>query len=45
MSDTRLKDASLLVEATEADHTERDVLLTLAFIIAAEFGAFIWVFF
>src|SRR5215203_3692851 len=29
MSDIRLKDASLLVEAAEADHTERDVLLTL----------------
>ena len=45
MSDTRLKDDSLLVEAAEADHTERDVLLTLALIIAAEFGAFMWVFF
>ena len=45
MSDTRLKDANLLVEAAEADHTERDVLLTLALIIAAEFGALVWVFF
>jgi hypothetical protein len=45
MSGTRLRDASLLVKAAEADHIERDVLLTLALIIAAEFGALLWVFF
>ena len=30
------------VETTNADHTERDILLTLALVIAAEVGALMW---
>ena len=40
MSDVSLSDISPPVEITHADHTERDVLLTLALVIAAEVTAF-----
>jgi hypothetical protein len=42
MSDVSLSDISVPVETAEADHTERNVLLTLALVIAAEVGAVIW---
>jgi hypothetical protein len=44
MSGISLSDSSLPVEEAEVDHTERDVLLTLALVIAAEFGALMWFF-
>jgi hypothetical protein len=42
MSDVSLSDSSPPVEAASADHTERDILLTLALVIAAEVGALMW---
>jgi hypothetical protein len=42
MSDVSLSDISRPVETSNADHTERDVLLTLALVIAAEIGALMW---
>ena len=42
MSDVSLSDISVPVETAEADHTERNVLLTLALVIAAEVGALMW---
>ena len=42
MSDVSLSDISVPVETAEADHTERNVLLTLALVIAAEVGALVW---
>ena len=42
MSDVSLSDISLPGETTSADHTERDILLTLALVIAAEVGALMW---
>ena len=44
MSGISLLDSNLSVEEAEVDHTERDVLLTLALVIAAEFGALVWFF-
>ena len=40
MSDVSLSDISVPAETAEADHTERNVLLTLALVIAAEVSAF-----
>ena len=45
MSDISLSDSSLPLETADADHTERNVLLTLALVIAAEVGALMWAFF
>jgi hypothetical protein len=42
MSDVSFSDISLPAEPAEADHTERDVLLTLALVIAAEVGTLVW---
>ena len=42
MADVSLSDITLPAGPAEADHTERDVLLTLALVIAAEIGALAW---
>ena len=42
MSDVSLSDISLPAETADADHTERNVLLTLALVIAAEVGMLMW---